>query len=456
MDYSVIYDKQRAYYDSGVTRPAAFRVDALKKLQKALKENTPALTEALKADLNKQPMEVIATETGMVMHELKYVRRHIKRWMRKKRVTSPLYTFPSRCFMSPEPLGQVLILSPWNYPLQLCLMPLIGAIAAGNCVVLKPSVKAPNTSHAIKAMLEAIYPEDYVYVAEGSRDDTAMLNQLKWDHVFFTGSKDGGRHIMTDQAKFLTPVTLELGGKSPVIVDKTAKIKLAARRIAFGKSLNAGQTCVAPDYLLIHEDVKDQFLAEYEKALKKFFPRSRYQNLVTIINDKHFLRLSSYLEGAEIAVGGMTDPEQRRIQPTVLVNVPEDAPIMQEEIFGPILPLFTWKETNEVVEFIRRHEEKPLALYLFTQDKAMRKTILERCSFGGGCFNDTVMHVSGNKLPFGGVGTSGIGSYHGKQSFVEFSHYRSILSRGVWCDPAMRYFPYGKLKTFFVKMFLNH
>lgn len=454
MDYSAIYAKQRAYYQTGATRSREARVEALKKLRSALKEHTPALHEALRKDLNKHPMESTMCETGIVSKELKYTLRHLKGWMREKRASAPIYTFPGHGFISPEPLGQVLIISPWNYPVQLCLVPLIGAIAAGNCAVIKPSVKAPETARALKTMLASIYPEEFVYVAEGSRSETAGLLELKWDHIFFTGSQTGGREVMTAAAKNLTPVTLELGGKSPVIVDSTANIKRAARRIAFGKALNAGQTCVAPDYLLIHADVKDAFVAEYQKALKKFFPKGRYQNMVSIISDEHFLRLAGYMEGAQLAAGGDTDPEQRRIQPALIENPAEDAPIMRTEIFGPLLPMYTWTDLNWCIDYVNGRE-KPLALYLFSKDKAVQRKVFDRCSFGGGCLNDTVMHVSGTKLPFGGVGASGMGCYHGKKTFDTFTHYRSVLTRGTWSDPALRYFPYGKIKRMIVKLFMK-
>lgn len=454
MDYSAIYAKQRAYFLTGATRSRDARTQALKKLRSALKENTPALHEALRKDLNKHPMESTMCETGLVSRELKYALRHLKSWMHDKRASTPGYAFPAHGRISPEPLGQVLIISPWNYPVQLCLVPLIGAIAAGNCAVIKPSVKAPETARVLKNMLTSIYPEEFVYVAEGSREETAGLLELKWDHIFFTGSQAGGRQIMTAAARTLTPVTLELGGKSPVIVDSTAKIKLAARRIAFGKALNAGQTCVAPDYLLIHESVKDAFVAEYQKAVKKFFPRSRYQNMVSIVSDEHFLRLAGYMEGAQLAAGGDTDPEHRRIQPALIDAPAENSPVLRDEIFGPVLPMLTWNDLNWCIDYINARE-KPLALYLFSRDKSVQRKVLERCAFGGGCINDTVMHASAAKLPFGGVGASGMGSYHGKKSFDTFSHYRSILSRGSWPDPAMRYFPYGKIKHMLVKMFIK-
>ncbi len=454
MDYSAIHAKQRAYFQTGATRSREARMEILKKLKAALKENEGALQEALKKDLNKHPTEALMCETGVVSAELRYTMRHLKGWMREKRVSTPAYDFPAHGLISPEPLGQVLIISPWNYPVQLCLVPLIGALAAGNTAVIKPSVKAPETARAIRTMLASAFPEELVYVAEGSREETAGLLELRWDHIFFTGSQTGGRQILAAAAKSLTPVTLELGGKSPVIVDSTADIKRAARRIAFGKALNAGQTCVAPDYLLIHADVKDAFIEEYQKAVKKFFPKSRYQNMVSIINDEHFLRLAGYMEGAQLAAGGETEPEQRHIQPTLIDDPAPDAAVMRDEVFGPLLPMLTWTELDWCIDYINARE-KPLALYLFTKDKAVQRRVLDRCAFGGGCFNDTIVHAAGESLPFGGVGTSGMGSYHGRRSFDTFTHYRSILARGSWLDPSLRYFPYGKIKTLFVRLFLK-
>ena len=454
MDYSAIHAKQRAYFQTGATRSREARMETLKKLKAALKENTGALQEALKKDLNKHSMEALMCETGVVSAELRYTLRHLKGWMREKRVSTPLYDFPAHGLISPEPLGQVLIISPWNYPVQLCLVPLIGALAAGNTAVIKPSLKAPETTRAIKSMLASVFPEELVYVAEGSREETAGLLELRWDHIFFTGSQTGGRQILAAAAKSLTPVTLELGGKSPVIVDSTANIKRAARRIAFGKALNAGQTCVAPDYLLIHADVKDAFIEEYQKAVKKFFPKSRYQNMVSIINDQHFLRLAGYLEGAQLASGGETEPEQRHIQPTLVDSPAPDAPIMRDEVFGPLLPMLTWTELDWCIDYINARE-KPLALYLFTKDKAVQRRVLDRCAFGGGCLNDTIVHAAGESLPFGGVGASGMGCYHGRKSFDTFTHYRSVLARGNWLDPSLRYFPYGKIKALIIRLFMK-
>ncbi len=454
MTYLEIYEKQRAYFDSGATRSYEARLDALKKLRKAVQDNSAALEEALKKDLNKHPCESFMCETGIVLAELGHHIRGLKKWMKEQRVPSPIYNFPSRSFRSPEPYGLTYIIGPWNYPAQLCLVPLIGAISAGNCAVIKPSVKAPETGRVIRELLASIFPEDYVCVVQGSREETAELLDMKWDYIFFTGSQAGGQQVLQAAAKHLTPVSLELGGKSPAIVDPTADLKLAARRIAFGKVLNAGQTCVAPDYLLIHESILEPFLEEYRKALEKFFPKGDRSDMVRIVSNQHFLRLTSYLTDAQIPIGGTADSETLHIAPSVVTGLSPEDPVMQEEVFGPILPVLTWTDLDWCVDYIRAHD-KPLALYIFSGDENIRRHLLDSCSFGGGCINDTVMHCASTHLPFGGVGGSGMGSYHGKKSFETFSHYRSILDHKTWLDIPLRYFPYTKLGTRLIKLFLR-
>ncbi len=454
MTYSELHEKQRKYFLSGATRSYEARIAALKALQGAVKARRKELESALAQDLNKHPCEAAMCETGLVLAELALHIRRLKGWMRGSAVPTPLYNFPARSFRSPEPKGLCLIYSPWNYPLQLCLLPLIGAISAGNCAVLKPSVKAPATGQALAELLGDIFPADYISVVLGSREDTAELLELQWDHIFFTGSKAGGEAIAQAAARHLTPVTLELGGKSPAIVDPTADVALAARRIAFGKVLNAGQTCVAPDYLLLHESLKEPFLAEYQKALDKFFPKGDRSQMVRIVNTPQFLRLTGYLAEAEIALGGTADGEALQIEPSVvLCDSPED-PIMQEEVFGPILPVILWRELDWCIDYIRRND-KPLAMYIFSEDKNIRRQLLDSCSFGGGCLNDTVMHCASNAMPFGGVGASGMGCYHGHDSFLTFSHTRSILDHKTWLDLPLRYMPYTKLKTRLIRWFLK-
>lgn len=454
MEIQELAAQQRTYFNTGATRTAAFRRQALERLRAALLEHEEELNAALLADLNKAPAESYFTETGMVLEELRFQLKHFEKWARPRRVITPLAQFPSRGELLPEPYGCVLIMAPWNYPVQLCLTPLVGAIAAGNCAVVKPSAYAPASSAAIARLLGEIFPPEFVAVVEGGRGENRALLEQKFDYIFFTGSPAVGREVMAAGAKNLTPVTLELGGKSPVIVDSTADIPLAARRIAFGKVLNAGQTCVAPDYLLLHRSVKDAFVREYRRALEEFFPGGDYGELPCIVNDKHFRRASRLLAGQRVLIGGETDVTRRFISPTLLDETDPAAPVMQEEIFAPILPMLCWQEREEVVRFVQSRP-KPLALYLFTRDKEVERAVFDRCSFGGGCLNDTIVHLACSGLPFGGVGNSGMGSYHGKQSFDTFTHYRSVLKKANWLDLPMRYHPYSGEKLRWIKRFLK-
>ena len=453
MDLTALLARQRAYYDSGVTRSPAFRENALRRLHKAVRDNEELLAQALMKDLRKQPTESYMCETGIVLEEIRFHLKHLRQWMRPQRVRTPLSQFPARSFKSPEPRGLTLILSPWNYPVQLCLCPLVGAISGGNCAVVKPSAYAPATSAAVAKLLGEAFPPEHIAVIEGGRAENQALLAQKFDYIFFTGSPAVGRTVMEAAAKHLTPVTLELGGKSPVIVDETANIPLAARRIAFGKVLNAGQTCVAPDYLLIQESVKAQFIEEYRKSVERFFPDGDLSAMPSIVNDKHFTRLTWLLKGQSVLLGGGTDPETRRIEPTLLDETDPRSPIMSEEIFGPILPMLTYRELRECVDFIRERP-RPLALYLFTKSKAAKERILHSCSFGGGCINDTIVHLATTHMGFGGVGESGMGSYHGRDSFETFTHWRSILQKGS-LDLPMRYQPYTAEKLRIIRKFLK-
>ena len=429
-------------------------MDALKKLQKAIQENEPLINAAMKADLNKCPFETYMTETGMVLDELRFHIKHLPRWMKSKSVKTPITQFHAKSFISPEPYGIVLVMSPWNYPVQLCLEPVVGAISAGNCVIIKPSAYAGATSHAIAKIIGDIFPQEYIAVVEGGREENKALLEEAFDYIFFTGSVEVGKTVMAAAAKHLTPVTLELGGKSPAIVDETANIPLAAKRIAFGKVLNAGQTCVEPDYLMIHESVKDRFLEEFKKALNEFFPNGDYSEMPVIISEKHFARVTGLLKDENIAIGGGSDAARRFVEPTVLVDITPDSPIMQEEIFGPILPVMTYKELTTCISFIRSRP-KPLALYLFTQNSEVEKRVLDACSFGGGCINDTIIHLANPRLGFGGVGHSGMGSYHGKLSFDTFTHYRSIVKKSTWIDLPMRYHPYKEQYFKMIRMLMK-
>ena len=454
MTISEIMTRQRAYFASGVTRSLAFRLDALKRLRQALQKNESLLFRALEQDLNKKPMESYMCENGLVLEEIRFHMRHLAGWMKKRRVPTPMAQFHAQSYQSPEPYGLTLILSPWNYPVQLCLCPLVGAISGGNCAVVKPSAYAPATSAALAKILGETFPPDYIAVVEGGRAQNSALLEQKFDYIFFTGSVAVGKVVMAAAAQHLTPVTLELGGKSPVIVDETADIPLAARRIAFGKVLNAGQTCVEPDYLLIHKDVKEQFVKAYQNALETFFPDGDYSNMPVLISEKHYRRVKGLLEGQKILLGGETDDARRLIAPTLLDETDPDSPIMGEEIFGPVLPLRTFQSLDQAIAFVNQRP-KPLALYLFTSNKRTEEKILNHCAFGGGCINDTIIHLATSHMPFGGVGESGMGSYHGKKSFDTFTHYRSIVKKSTWLDLPMRYHPYTSKKFGMIRKFLK-
>ena len=445
---------QRAYFETGATRSPEFRLNALKQLQSAVQANEQALAEAMMSDFRKAPLEVYMTETGMVLDELRFHLKHLRAWMRQRRVPTPLAQFPSKSFRSPEPYGVCLILSPWNYPIQLCLEPLIGAISGGNCAIVKPSAYAPATSRALAKLLGDTFDPAYIAVVEGGREENQALLDERFDFIFFTGSPAVGRVVMQSAAKYLTPVCLELGGKSPVIVTESADLPVAARRIAFGKVLNAGQTCVEPDYCFVHKSVESAFLEACRSALADFFPGGSFGEMPVIVNEKHYQRVKRLLDGQTAAIGGETDDETRFLAPTVLTGVTPDSAVMQEEIFGPILPVMTYDRLDECIRFIRSRE-KPLALYLFTRNPADERRILDTCSFGGGCINDTIIHLATPHLPFGGVGSSGMGCYHGRQSFETFTHTRSIVKKANWLDLPMRYHPYTDGKFRLIRKFMK-
>lgn len=449
---------QREYYTLGETKKVDFRKNALLSLKKEIIKREKDINLALNKDLSKSPFEAYMTEVGMTLSELDFVIKKVKKWAKTKRVPTPLAQFAAKSFVMPEPYGVVLIMAPWNYPFMLTLEPLVGAIAAGNCCILKPSAYSPNTSAIIKEIVEAVFPEKYVAVVEGGRDkNTELLNQ-RFDYIFFTGSMAVGRLVMEKAAANLTPVSLELGGKSPCIVEKSANLKLAAKRLAFGKTLNAGQTCVAPDYLLIDESVKKEFLEYYCDWVKKMYTEEPLKNpsLVKIINRKHFDRIVGLIEQNKVILGGKSDEELNKIEPTVMDNVTLKSPIMQEEIFGPVLPVITFKSIEEVPQLQSSvlDGSKPLALYLFTQNKQVEKFILEKISFGGGCINDTIVHLATPHMGFGGVGNSGMGSYHGKLSFDTFSHHKSILKKANWIDLPIRYQPETEGKEKLLRKFM--
>lgn len=456
MDFNGIVNTQRQYFLSGKTRSVDFRLNALTKLQQALQNREQTLNAALKSDLNKSPFEAFMTETGGVITEISYLKKHLKKWARIRGVKTPLSQFAAKSFVVPDPYGVVLIMAPWNYPLQLCLEPLAGAIAAGNCAVVKPSAYAPATSQAVADIIADIYPPEYVTVVQGGRKENANLLEERFDYIFFTGSTSVGRLVMEAAAKHLTPVSLELGGKSPVIVDETADIKLAAKRIAFGKYLNAGQTCVAPDYVLVHSSVKDRLEEEIGYYIKEFFGEKplENENLPRIISEKHFDRLLGLMKSEKIFCGGGSNQEKLRIEPTVLTECGFEDAVMGEEIFGPILPVIAYENLDTEISRLQQLE-KPLALYLFTSSKETQKKVLGSLSFGGGCINDTTVHPATSEMGFGGVGASGMGSYHGKRSFDTFTHYKSIMDKKTWMDLPMRYHPYSEKNMKLLHSFLK-
>lgn len=447
---------QRAYFLSGATRSIDARKAALAALRASVTAHEKAICDALYADLHKSAGESYMAEIGLALSELSYMEKHVSAFAKNKRVATPLAHFPSRSYIAPEPLGVCLIMSPWNYPFMLAMSPLVGAIAAGNCVVLKPSAYAPHTSAVLREIIRSAFSPEHVLVVEGGRAENSALLEEKFDHIFFTGSLAVGKHVMQKAAEHLTPVLLELGGKSPCIVDETADLSVAAHRIAFGKYLNAGQTCVAPDYLFIHESVKEPFLRLFGAVLREFYGEDALQcpQYGKIINQKHFDRVLGLTKGEHIVYGGTANAETLQIAPTVLDGITPDSAVMQEEIFGPILPVLTFTSLDEPIAYIQQHA-KPLALYLFTQSKAVQKRVLGTCSFGGGCINDTVIHLATSGMGFGGVGDSGFGSYHGKLSFDVFTHYRSIVHKANWLDMPMRYPPITDFKQRLIRLFVH-
>ena len=444
--------QMRNYFNSGITKPYAFRKEQLKKLQAAVKKYEKQIHEALYTDLKKSPEECWVTETGFLLAEISHTLKHLKNWMQPQLVPTNLLNLPSKSYVLQEPLGVVLIISPWNYPFQLLMTPLAGAIAAGNCVMLKASEFAPATSAIMKQLIEETFEKDFVQIAEGDGATVIpeMMNNFTFDHIFYTGSTTVGKIIYKMAAERLVPVTLELGGKSPCIVEADANIKVAAKRIAFAKFSNAGQMCVAPDYVLVHESKKEELITEFKKALAGFFgdDAATSYEYGRIINEKQFDRLTGYLQQGRIVSGGKTDKSKLYIEPTILENVSLDSAIMKEEIFGPILPVIPFDNMEKAKSIIDRNPN-PLAFYVFTSDKAREKNWLTSVPFGGGCINNTALHLTNQDLPFGGRGFSGSGQYHGRYSFDTFSHKKSIMKTPTWFDPAMKYPPFkGKLKLF--------
>lgn len=451
-----ILQQQNHFFSSGKTIPAEFRLKQLESLKEAMIRHEADLTAALKEDLGKSRMESYMCEIGLTLSELTWMQKHLRSLMRSKRVSTPAAQFAAKSFRSPSPYGTVLIMSPWNYPVLLTLDPLIDAIAAGNTAVVKPSAYAPCTFDVMKTMIEECFPAHYVAVVDGGRAENQALLQQRFDMIFFTGGKTVGREVLRHAAEYLTPVTLELGGKSPCIVDSTAKIRLAAKRIVFGKYLNCGQTCVAPDYILCDKRIRDELITAILAEIEKQFGKEplKNPNYGKIINEKHFERILGLINGEKLVYGGQSEPESLRIAPTVLNNITWDDAVMGEEIFGPLLPILTFDTLNEALDTVESHPH-PLALYFFSEDKAAQKKVLDTCRFGGGCINDTIIHLATSDMPFGGVGESGMGSYHGRVGFETFSHYRSIVDKKTWMDLPIRYQKYTGLKEKMMRMFLK-
>jgi aldehyde dehydrogenase (NAD+) len=434
------------YFHSGITRDIGFRINSLNNLRAGIKKYEKEILASLYKDLRKSEFEAYSTEIGFNLDSISHTIKNLKNWSRVRKVRTPIHQYPSRSYIMYEPYGTALIIGPFNYPFQLLIEPLIGAIAAGNCAVLKPSESAPAVTAVIKKLIEETFPKDYIRVVEGEKDTTSSLINSPFDYIFFTGSVPVGKIVMEAAAKNLVPVTLELGGKSPVIVDKTANLDSAAKRIMWGKLINAGQTCIAPDYLIIHKEVKNSLLEKLKKVIVEFYGEdaSKSRDYGRIVNERQLNRLSSLIERDKhkIYFGGLIDKDDLYIQPTLLDNITWQDASMEDEIFGPILPTMEYTDITEIITMIN-DRPKPLALYLFTEDKAIENLVMNRVSFGGGCINDTISHVASAHLPFGGVGNSGVGAYHGKESFLIFSHRKSVLKKSSRVNLDFVFPPYG-------------
>ena len=456
-EIAFILEEQRKFFLSGETLPIKFRKQMLKKLYASVVFHKEEILSALTSDLGKSDFEGFMCEVGLSLTEISYMIKNVKKFAKEKTVITPLAQFASRSYKKPCPYGNTLIMSPWNYPFLLSIEPLANAIAAGNTAILKPSAYSPATSNVIEKILSECFEKKFVAVVTGGRQENAALLEQKFDFVFFTGSQAVGKEVLRHTAENLTPAILELGGKSPCIIDSSAKIRLAAKRVVFGKYLNCGQTCVAPDYILCHKDIKDEFVKEVKIQIEKQYGKNPLENsdYGKIINQKHFERVSSLINAEKVVHGGKTNPQTQQIEPTVLDNVTWDDAVMQEEIFGPIMPILTYENLDQVIANLQK-KQKPLALYFFSQNKKNIKAVTEKVSYGGGCINDTIIHLATSEMGFGGVGESGMGSYHGKTGFDAFSHTKSIVDKKTWMDLPMRYQPYDrKINGKLLKMFLK-
>lgn len=442
-DLTLLVEKQRCFFQSGQTIPLDYRVQQLRKLYQAIQCSESEILEGLKCDLGKCSIESYITEIGFVLAEIEYMLKHMKKFSSPRSVKTPLLYFGARSLLYPQPRGVVLIMGPWNYPFQLLLAPLVGAVAAGNCAVVKPSELAPHTGQIISKIIAGCYSPEYIAVVSGDASTASRLLDNHFDHIFFTGGTTVGRLVMEAAARNLTPVTLELGGKSPCIVERDCNVDIAARRIAWGKYLNAGQTCVAPDYLLVHHEVKTALLQSMGEAIDQLYgPDARNcSHYSRIVSKAHFHRLESYLADGKVILGGLYDESTLCITPTILDQVSPESPVMQEEIFGPVLPVIEYRDLEKAIAFVN-NRPRPLALYFFSTDKGKQERIMRETTSGGLCVNDTITQITSPYLPFGGIGNSGMGSYHGAYSFDTFSHLKSILKQPAGFDPPLRYPPY--------------
>lgn len=453
-NFEELVKNQKYYFQSQVTKPINFRVSRLKQFKEVLRSNEPLMMEAIEADFKKSRFDTFTNELALLYLDIDEAIKKLPRWSRRKRVSTNLINFPAKSFIHPEPLGTSLIIGAWNYPFQLSFAPVIAAIAAGNTIVLKPSEVPSETSAVIAKLVNENFDKNYFHVVEGGVPETTELLKQKWDNIFFTGSVPVGKIVYQAAAENLIPVTLELGGKSPAIVTKTSNLDLAVRRIVWGKFLNAGQTCIAPDYVLVDEEIQEEFTSKMISRIEKMDYSFENENYVQIINEKNMDRLLNLLDEDKIIFGGKRDKENRYFSPTLIKNVSFEDKVMQDEIFGPILPIIGYSNLDDAIGEIKKLP-KPLSCYLFTKDTGIKKRVIRELSFGGGAINDTIMHLTNSKLPFGGVGSSGIGNYHGKAGFDAFTHYKSILDKGTWFDPDFKYPPYSDKKIKWLRWILR-
>ena len=447
MEIEAFVERQRKYFAEGKTKEIRFRLAALRRLQNGIRRREAQIADALRKDMNKSSFESYMTEIGMTLDEIGFLLKNTEKYAGTHRVKTPLSQFPAKSYVKKEPYGVALIMSPWNYPFLLALEPAAGAIAAGNCCIIKPSAYAPHVSRVLKELTEELFDPGHVAVVEGGREENARLLEQKFDYIFFTGSVQVGKLVMKKAAEHLTPVTLELGGKSPCIVTEDADLNLAAKRIVFGKFLNSGQTCVAPDYCLVQEEVQERFLSLLVRWIRRFWGENALEqdDYPRMVNAKHYDRVMGLLKGEEAVIGGKGRRETLQIMPTVLRNVAPESPVMREEIFGPVLPVLTYRTLAEAEAFVEARP-RPLALYLFTKNRKTVRRVTGKLSYGGGCVNDTIIHLATSHMGFGGVGESGMGSYHGRRSFDTFTHEKSIVDKGPWPDLPLRYPPYTRKK----------